>query len=89
MVPTDIRDLLLESQHGQSFLNAFICQLQYRKDANKEKEAGNGPFFFKKPSTNEELLLILINFLDGLENQIIRLIPTSLCLRKKIGNSWD
>ena len=26
-------------------LSVIICQLQSRKDENKEKEAGNGPFF--------------------------------------------
>ena len=30
--------------------NIFICQLLSRKDENKEKEAGNGPF--KKNSAN-------------------------------------
>ena len=28
--------------------NIFICQLLSRKDENKEKEAGNGPFKKKK-----------------------------------------
>ena len=27
-----------------NILNVFICQLLSRKDENKEKEAGNGPF---------------------------------------------
>ena len=32
-----------------NILNIFICQLLSRKDENKEKEAGNGPF--KKKSS--------------------------------------
>ena len=30
----------------------IICQLQPGKDENKEKEAGNGPFLKKVPSTS-------------------------------------
>ena len=38
---SDNRDLRFESQHWQG----FIYQSQFnRKDKNKEKEAGNGPF---------------------------------------------
>ena len=41
---SDTRDLLFKSQHRQySISNALICQLQVRKDENKEKEAGIGP----------------------------------------------
>ena len=28
---------------NEIFIDVFICQLLYRKDENKEKEAGNGP----------------------------------------------
>ena len=43
MVASDTRDLRFESQHRQlSILNVHICQLQFRKDENKEREAGIG-----------------------------------------------
>ena len=40
-VASVIRDLGYKSQNGKVFLNlsAHICQLQFRKDENKEKEA--------------------------------------------------
>ena len=28
---------------NEVFLNAYICHLQFKRDENKEKEAGNGP----------------------------------------------
>ena len=36
-----------ESSHRQKFISNINCQL-FWKDENKEKEAGNGPFFCKK-----------------------------------------
>ena len=33
-----------ESSHRQKFISNINCQL-FWKDENKEKEAGNGPFF--------------------------------------------
>ena len=46
-----IRDPGFKSQHRQSVLNlsAHICQLQFRKDENKEKGVGVGPL--KKPTS--------------------------------------
>ena len=36
-----------ESSHQQKFMLNIYCQL-YWKDENKEKDAENGPIFFKK-----------------------------------------
>ena len=33
---------------GNFYLNIYLLLTVCRKDENKEKEAGNGPFFFKK-----------------------------------------
>ena len=37
--------------------NVIICQLQSRKDQNKEKEAGKGPFFVKSSCPGRRALL--------------------------------
>ena len=50
-----IRDPWFESQHQQSFKNEFICELQFKRDKNKEKEAGNGPFIKKQQDSNPDL----------------------------------
>ena len=43
VVASDTRDPQFESQHRQlSISNVHICQLQFRKDENKEREAGIG-----------------------------------------------
>ena len=49
-VTSDFRDPWFESQHRQSFskISVRICQLQFRKAENKEKEAGIGQFSLKK-----------------------------------------
>ena len=54
-VVSDIRDPWFESQHQQSFKNVFICELQFKRDKNKEKEAGNGPFIKKQQDSNPDL----------------------------------
>ena len=43
-VASDTRDLWFKSRHLQNFIYQIIYQLFNRKDENKEKEAGNGPF---------------------------------------------
>ena len=47
VVASDIRGPRFESSHRQKLFILNICLLStvYRKDENKEKEAGNGPFF--------------------------------------------
>ena len=45
-VASDSRGPRFESSHRQKFILNIYCQL-YWKDENKEKEAGNGPFFKK------------------------------------------
>ena len=50
-VASDTRGLRFESSHRQKFiyiLNICLLSTVYWKDENKEKEAGDGPFFFKK-----------------------------------------
>ena len=37
-----------ESSHRQLLLNIYLLLTFCRKDENKEKEAGDGPFFLKK-----------------------------------------
>ena len=62
VVASDTRDPQFESSHRQwNIWNVFICQLLSRKDENKEKEAGNGPFKKMNP-----LLLNLDYFCCGL-----------------------
>ena len=46
-VASNSRGPQFESSHRQKFLLNIYCKL-YWKDENKEKEAGNGPFFKKK-----------------------------------------
>ena len=46
-VTSDASGPRFESSHRQKFILNIYCQLS-RKDENKEKEAGNGPFFVKK-----------------------------------------
>ena len=55
-VASDTRGWRFESSHRQKFISILnICLLStvYWKDENKEKEAGCGPFFLKK-STSEK-----------------------------------
>ena len=47
-VASDTRGLQLKSSHRQKIiytLNLCFLSTVYLKDKNKEKEAGNGPFF--------------------------------------------
>ena len=41
-------DLGFESSHWQLLLNIYLLLTVCRKDENKEKGAGNGPFFKKQ-----------------------------------------
>ena len=43
-VASDIRGPGFESSHWQLLLNIYLLLTVCRKDENKEKEAGNGPF---------------------------------------------
>ena len=43
-VASNSRGPRFESSHREKFILNIYCQL-YLKDENKEKEAGNGPFF--------------------------------------------
>ena len=47
-VASNIRGPGFESSHRQLLLNIYLLLTVCRKDENKEKEAGNGPIFFKK-----------------------------------------
>ena len=50
-VAPDTKGTRFESSHRQKFiyvLNIYLLSTVYWKDKNKEKEAGNGPFFLKK-----------------------------------------
>ena len=49
-VASDTRRLGFESSHRQLLLNIYLLLIVSRKDENKGKEAGNGPF--KKPVVN-------------------------------------
>ena len=49
-VASDTRGPGFESSHRQLLLNIYLLLTVCRKDENKGKEAGNGPFFFKKKS---------------------------------------
>ena len=44
-VAYDMRGHGFESSHRQLLLNIYLLLTVCRKDENKEKEAGNGPFF--------------------------------------------
>ena len=46
-VASDTRGPGFESSHRQLLLNIYLLLPVCRKDENKEKEAGNGPFFKK------------------------------------------
>ena len=50
-VASDTRGPGFESSHRQLLLNIYLLLTVCRKDKNKEKEAGNGPFLkkLKKP----------------------------------------
>ena len=47
-VASDTRGHGFESSHQQLLLNIYLLLTVCRKDKNKEKETGNGPFFQKK-----------------------------------------
>ena len=51
-VASDSRGLLFKSSHRQKILLNVCCQL-YWKDEDNEKEAGIGPYFFKKKDREE------------------------------------
>ena len=44
-VASNSRGPRFESSHREQFILNIYCQLYSKKDKNKEKEAGNGPFF--------------------------------------------
>ena len=46
-VASNIRGPGFESSHWQLLLNIYLLLTVCRKDENKEKEAGNGPFLKK------------------------------------------
>ena len=64
-VASDTRGPRFESSHRQLLLNIYLLLTVCRKDKNKEKEAGNGPFkkkhFFGRNLGLESLLLCLYN----------------------------
>ena len=47
-VASDTRGPLFESRNRQTFMENICLLSTVVKRKNKEKEAGNGPFFFKK-----------------------------------------
>ena len=49
-VASDTRGPGFKSSHRQLLLNIYLLLTVCRKDENKEKEAGSGPFFLKKKS---------------------------------------
>ena len=60
VVASNSRGPLFEYSHWQTFIFNIYYQL-YSKDENKEKEAGNGPFF-KKRLWKEMITYFLLNF---------------------------
>ena len=62
-VPSDTRDLWLESRHQQNFSYQIIYLLYKRKDENKVKEAGNGPCLKKYMYSLWRLLLTFLYLL--------------------------
>ena len=59
-VAYDTRGPRFESSHRQKFiyiLNICLLSTVYWKDENKEKEAGDGPFFFKKNGDDENIII--------------------------------
>ena len=48
-VASDTRGLQLKYYHRQILYWTFVSSKLYWKDKNKEKEAGNGPFFKEQP----------------------------------------
>ena len=63
-VASKTRGLRFESSHWQTFINIehlYTVNL-YLKDENKEKEAGNGPFFFKFLMTSAAVIINSLSF---------------------------
>ena len=54
-VASDTRGPGFESSHQQLLLNIYLLLTVCRKDENKEKEAGNGPFFLKKVCSHQAI----------------------------------
>ena len=57
-VASNTRGPRFESSHRQKFiytLNISLLSTVYRKDENKGKEAGNGPFFKKRMGDQERM----------------------------------
>ena len=55
VVASNTRGPGFESSHWQLLLNIYLLLTVCRKDENKEKEAGNGPFFLKKSTVPKRL----------------------------------
>ena len=51
-VASKSKGMQFESSHQQKIILNIYCQL-YRKDENREKEAGNGPFLKRKKEMKE------------------------------------
>ena len=64
MVTSDTRGPGFESSHWQLLLNIYLLLTVCRKDENKEKEAGNGPFF-KKTVNRKQLFFEIWHLLDS------------------------
>ena len=69
-VASNSRDPQFESSHCQKFILNTYCQLCW-KDENKEKEAGNGPFFNKVEVARSEAKLFRCQIIFFLETNII------------------
>ena len=64
-VASNTRGPGFESSHQQLLLNIYLLLTVCRKDENKEKEAGNGPFLKKSIEIlffTEDILLVFATF---------------------------
>ena len=64
-VASNTRGPGFESSHRQLLLNIYLLLTVCRKDENKEKEAGNGPFLKKSIEIlffTEDILLVFATF---------------------------
>ena len=59
VVASDTRGPGFESSHRQLLLNIYLLLTVCRKDENKEKEAGNGPFFKKRSNCTTTCALVI------------------------------
>ena len=77
-VTSNSRGPLFESSHWQKIILIIYFQL-YRKDENKEKEAGNGPFLIMK-NAKEHKIQLSVN-IHGLPTELVPKISVEKVLK--------